>query len=460
MTILARYILKQVFPPFIFGFSVVVFLFLMQFLMNHLHKLVGKGLSEWVIIQLIVYNMSWMMILAVPMGVLFATLLGFGSMAAAHEITIMKASGGSLLRAMRPVVIASLFVTYGLFWFNDVVLPESNHRAKILMGDIQRKKPTFSLESGKFSSEMDGHTIMARHVDSLSGALHGVTIYKHDKVSEWNVISSDSGTIRFSSDFEKLIVDLYKGEIHQFRNDETKNYKIINFDEFTIQLNASGFAFNRTNEETISRGDREQSISDMQSIVNKSDEKIITADSTIEKFLLSHWNFLMGMQIDTSSLKNSEIDTENLLKGTTNVVETFGIKDDVSLIRQSDKRISFLKTNLEAQSAQIQQYDKRKRQYQVEIQKKYAIPMACLLFVFVGSPLGIITRGGNFGFSAAISLAFYIFYWACLIGGEKLADRGLMSPYLSMWIGNFIIAVFGLLITLRVNNESFRFFSK
>jgi lipopolysaccharide export system permease protein len=110
--------------------------------------------------------------------------------------------------------------------------------------------------------------------------------------------------------------------------------------------------------------------------------------------------------------------------------------------------------------SQKEQYAKRKRQYQVEIQKKYAIPFACLLFVFVGCPLGIITKGGNFGFSAAISLAFYIFYWACLIGGEKLADRGMLSPQLSMWLGNAIIALFGLLLTLRVNNESFRFFKK
>lgn len=457
MSILSRYILKQTFPPFIFGFSVVVFLFLMQFLMNHLHKLVGKGLSEWVILQLIVYNMAWMVILAVPMGVLFASLMGFGSMAAAHEITIMKASGGSLLKAMRPVIIASIFVTIGLFLFNDYVLPKSNHKAKILMSDIQRKKPTFSLESGKFSSEMDGHTIMARHVDSLSGALSGVTVYKNTRGNEWNVISADSGIVKFSSDFEKLIVDLYSGEIHQFLNEEVDDYKIINFDEFTIMLNASGFVFSRSNEETISRGDREQSIAEMQAIVNSAQEKIYSADSTASDFLDNHWKYLMGEEETQDKKKiieaNSQIDI-----GVT--LDAPSPHKSIENLRQIDKRVAFLKANVDAQNAQIKQYDKRKRQYQVEIQKKYAIPFACILFVFVGSPLGIITKGGNFGFSAAISLIFYIFYWACLIGGEKLADRGMMSPHISMWLGNAIIAVFGILITMRVNNESFRFFSR
>ena len=463
MSILARYILRSVTPPFIFGFSVVIFLFLMQFLMTHLQKLVGKGLSEWVVAQLIIYNIAWMTILAVPMGVLFGTLLGFGSMSANHEITVMKASGGSLLRAMRPVIIASIFVTAALFWFNDVILPEANHKSKLLLGDIQRTKPTFSLESGKFSSEMDGHTIMARHVDSLSGAMTGVTVYKHDRIAEWNVISADSGFVRFSADFENLIVDLFEGEIHQFKNEVVGDYKIIEYDKFTILMSASGFAFSRTNEETISRGDREQSISDMKQIVGKAQTRIDVADSTADTFVDAHWDYLQGISPEIVEVENKKIDLNNTAinkNKADNNSDTTEIVTLLTALENAEDRVSFIRSNVQSQLTQKSQYEKRKREYQVEIQKKYAIPFACILFVFVGCPLGIITRGGNFGFSAAISLLFYVFYWACLIGGEKLADRGHITPQISMWLGNAIIALLGVFLTLRVNNESFRFFSK
>ena len=126
-----------------------MFLFLFQFLMRYLGELVGKGLSNWVIIQLITLNLSWMFVLAVPMGVLFSTLMSFGNLSANYEITIIKASGGGLMKMMLPVIFFGILLTGFLFWFNDNVLPETNHQAKVLLNDITRKKPTFSIEIGR-----------------------------------------------------------------------------------------------------------------------------------------------------------------------------------------------------------------------------------------------------------------------------------------------------------------------
>ncbi len=120
-------------------------------------------------------------------------------------------------------------------------------------------------------------------------------------------------------------------------------------------------------------------------------------------------------------------------------------------------RTNIDKSIIVGQQNQADFFDTKIGQYQVEIYKKYAIPFACLVFVFVGAPLGIITKGGNFGLSAGISLAFYIFYWVSLIGGEKLADRGILEPWLAMWLGNIIIGVLGIILTLRVNYESLQF---
>ena len=226
-TIIDRYILRHHIPTFIFGSGVGVFLFLMQFLMNQLDKFIGKGLSVWIILQVITYNLAWMVVLAVPMGVLFCVVLTFGNLSSNSEITVIKASGAGLIRMMRSLIIAGFILSYLLYLFNDYVLPEANHKAKILMADINRKKPTFSLESGQFSQAISGYTILARKVDSISGKLSDVTIYDNTKLYTQNIISADSGYIKSSPTYSKMIITLYDGEMHQVFKNREDIYRII-----------------------------------------------------------------------------------------------------------------------------------------------------------------------------------------------------------------------------------------
>lgn len=452
MYLIDRYIMRAHIAPFLFGFFTVVFLFLMQFIMRYLDTLVGKGLNELLIIQLILLNMAWMAVLAVPMGVLFSTLMAFGSLSAAHEVTIVKASGGSLIRMMAPVIISGALMSLGLFYFNDVILPESNHQAKLLLSDIQRKKPTFALESGKFSMDIEGYTIMTRKVDSISGALYGVTIYDFSKPRTRNIISADSGTIKFSSDYSKLLLNLKSGEVHQLIVNNVNNYKIIDFNEYLIAMNASGFAFERSSADMMSRGDRELRIVDMRKISADALENANAAKKRAEETIESHYAYLTGQgkYIEPSAADPGFIPRPMQRP-------TAAAPDKIRTYSSVQQRLAVLSSIVSSESVQQREYLRRVRQYEVEIQKKYAIPIACFLFVFVGCPLGIMTKGGNFGISAAISLGFYIVYWACLIGGEKLADRGLADPTISMWFGNLLIALMGILLTLKANNESLSF---
>ncbi len=432
--------------PFIFGTCVVMFLFLFQFLFNNIDQLVGKGLSEWVIIQLIVYNLSWMVVLAVPMGVLFSTLMTFGNMSSAYEVMIIKTSGGNLIGMMKPLLLAGVFLTVFLFWFNDYVLPEANHRAKVLMMDIKRKKPTFSIKPGQFSQQLEGYTILARRVDSLTGAMEDVTIYDTRRGDEINVVSADTGIANFSPGMSKLILDLYDGEIHKIEVNHLEDYRKVDFEKYRILIGARGFALKRTDEAAISRGDREMRIKDMEKIVESAREKQREFAQKIRNKIKSHYNYLIGA--DTSAVMEATKDTTEL--------ET---------LQNVKKRLSFLRSNLSAEIMRKEDYEKRERQYLVEIHKKYAIPFACIVFILVGCPLGIMTKRGNFGVSASISIGFYIFYWACLIGGEKLADRGFMHPVFSMWLGNILTSIMGIILVTKVNNESLRvpgkrFFSK
>src|SRR6056300_349918 len=200
MKLINWYIIRAHIGPFLFGFVTVVFIFLMQFIINSLDKLLGKGIETMVIVQAIILNIPWMVVLAAPMGILFATLMAFGAMSANYEIPIIKSSGTSLFSMMKPAVLMGIVLSLALFWFNDSILPESNHKAKVLMNDIQRKKPTFAIEPGEFSPNMGGKIILSRQVDSISGLLKDVTIYDYSNADKQNIISADSGKIGCSDD--------------------------------------------------------------------------------------------------------------------------------------------------------------------------------------------------------------------------------------------------------------------
>ncbi|MBI3260067.1 MAG: LptF/LptG family permease [Ignavibacteriae bacterium] len=429
--ILARYILRFHIGPFLFGTLTVMFLFLMQFLMNNLDKLMGKGLEPLVILQVIALSLAWMVVLAVPMGVLFSTLMAFGGMSAAQEITIIKASGGGLVRMMLPVVLFGAAIFYGMYRFNDDILPDSNHRFKILMQDIQRKKPTFAIEAGQFSTQLEGYTILSRQVDSVTRSLKGVTIYDNLRQNQMNVVSAETGEISFSQDFSKLIVVLHNGEIHQFFRQTPADFRKITFIKHQITIDARDFAFSRSDEKVFSRGDREMRIKDMQAVVRVADSSSRNLDSIFRIQAQNHLNYVAVK--DTSKIDSSR----------------------KTILEHVENRISIFRATIESQSFQRGEYDAQVRKYSVEIDKKYSIPFACFVFVFIGCPLGVMSKRGNFGISAAISLGFYVLYWACLIGGEKLADRDVISPALGMWMGNIIIGSLGLVLTFRMSNESF-----
>lgn len=436
-----RLVLRTHVGPFLFGSLTVLFLFLFQFLLNYLDELVGKGLSEWVILKLIVFNIAWMVVLAVPMGVLFSTLMTFGGMSANREITVIKAGGGSLFRMMLPVLFAGIFVTGGLFWFFDKVQPETNHRAKILMSDIKRKKPTFNLKPGQFSSDLEGYNILARRIDSLSGKLEGVTIYDRTDRKRTNVVSADSGFVEPTADFNTFVVNLYDGEIHALIPYETENYRKINFKRYRILIETRGYAFERTDVYADGyRGDREMNIAMMREKVEEFDSQYLEKDKKIDSL------------VDLNFRRMSEAG----IKDANPKIVDVAANDSLEALRRALDRVSFFRTQLKSEYDYGERSELRARKYEVEIHKKYVIPFACILFIMVGCPLGVLTKGGNFGISAAICLGFYIVYWIFLLGGEKLADRGLMEPFISMWIGNFVILAVGVILTLKVNSESLR----
>jgi len=428
--LLSRYILRTHAAPFLFGTVVIMILFLLQYFMRWLDQLASKGLDVSTIIMFMVLNLSWIVVLAIPVGVLFSTIMAFGAMSTTHEVTVMKASGVGLLRMMVPVVSCGVLLWGFVFWYTDTVLPETNVRLSAMMRDIERTKPTFAVDEGQFSTYLDGVTVLARHVDT-NGLMRGMTIYDRSKYEVRNVISADSGRLQFSPSLTRLVVQLHNGEIHQRSVRDPMDYRVIRFAGYQMTLPAENMMYQASDVTGTSRSDREMSIADMRQVVDRAELQARQADERYDTAFIRHMDYVLrdGSPAD-SSVRSMK---DRIERAISIVVSTRSTLESERLRRSSELTVA--------------------NKYLVEIHKKYAIPFACLLFVFVGCPMGILTKGGSFGSSALISLGFYVLYWISMIGGEKLADRGLLSPAVAMWVGNATIGLIAAIVTLRVNSR-------
>lgn len=430
--ILDRYILKNHLIPFFFSVVTLTGIFVLQFMMKFADRLVGKGLNVLVIVQLVMYNLAWMVVLVIPMATLVATLMAFGNMSQNNEITILKSSGISLYRMMVAPLLASVVVGYLLLLFNNDVLPDANHKAKVLMEDISRQKPTLSLVPGIFSQEVTNYAILARGINKETNELSNVTLYDYTDPTKINVVTAKKGKIYFSPDQTKLIMDLWNGEIHESDPLKPNVYRKLIFKKHRIAMEASQFSFHQS-APGQPRGDRELSTDAMLYII---DSLQIIKDNYTNSLSKETNKYFFN---DSTFNFNSSGDVKT--KGNLVYVQTIErLKNIRNYINSQAQRVEFMQDQINS--------------YWVEVYKKYAIPFACIVFVLIGAPLGIMVKKGGFGVAAGISLFFFLLYWACLIGGEKLGNRNMLSPFMGMWIANILIGTAGLILTVKTVKET------
>jgi lipopolysaccharide export system permease protein len=431
--LLTRYLLRAHVGPFLFSFFTLMSLFLLQFVMKFIDELVGKGLTAWIIVELIALNLAWMVVLAVPMSVLVATLMAFGDLSSRNEITAMKASGMSIYRMIAPVLITGTVVALLLVLFNNRVLPEANHRAKTLTIDIRRKRPTLTIVAGLFSQDISGYSILVHKAFEKTNELEGITIYDYSNPNRNVTITAERGTISFSPDYRKLIMDLQRGEIHELDLLNRSTYRVVRFQTHRLVMDVEGFDFERSSETAFSRGDRELSAQAMLVIVDSLQRSV----DTIQRDLHDRVARAMEEQLDGTGAAQAALQSP-------------GQSPAAAALTKAQIMSAMVTNDLSRTEFIGKQID----QYMVEVHKKYAIPFACIVFVLIGVPLGITARRGGFGVAATLSLGYFVLYWACLIGGEKLADRDITSPFLGMWIANFLIGLMGIALTARIGREN------
>lgn len=439
--IIIKYILRNHLAPFLFSIFTLISVFLLQFLMKFADRLVGKGLSMWIIFQLITYNMAWMVVLVVPMAVLVATLMAFGSMSQNNEVAILKASGVSLYKMMIPPLISSIFIALLLIYFNNNIYPDANHKARVLMEDISRKRPTLSIVPGVFSQEIPNYSILVREIEQSENLLKNVTIYDYSSPPQVNVVTAEFGKIYFSGDQKKMIMDLTNGEIHETDNTKSSEYRKLRFTRHKIAMPADQFTFEQSSPGGP-RGDRELGAADI--------VKIVDSLSVFGNQYYTDFENRIATIVKGSEFKNRSLNETTAHKQYIFVRAKQRIEADRNSMLSTISRINYNKQEV--------------NRYWVEIHKKYALPLACIVFVLIGAPLGTMTRKGGFGMAAGISLVFFLIYWTFLISGEKLADRGIISPFIGMWSANIVLSLLGILLMIKSAKEkvtlNFELFTK
>lgn len=439
MRILHTYILKQHLVPFLLGFGVVTFILEMDVLFDYLDLVVNRGVAAGIVAQLFALSLGYIIALSMPCAVLVAVLMTFGRLSQDNEITALRASGVNLLRVLVGPLGAAIVLAIGLTLFNNHVLPETNHAFANLLIDIGRMRPTVKLQEGVFITDFPGYTLLVQSVNGRTNEMRGVTIYQMNPGGPPTTIIAERGFLSYSPSGRDAILELKDGEIHEIPPDEENaaRYRRLVFRTHVINIAGAGGMLERTVRQ--SRSDREMSAS---ALVAERD----SVERQYEQAAFDRRMRFMSRGIPQGDLGMLQPEREPLpdrIRGT--IARWTGGTDPLERLAESRPE---MRPEIELWRRERDGYLRRIAGLSVEVHKKYSLPAACVVFVLLGTPIGMRVRRAGPAV-AFVSIAFFLFYYLCLIGGEELANRLLLEPWLAMWLPNIVLGAWGIVWTLQ-----------
>jgi lipopolysaccharide export system permease protein len=412
MKILEKYILKENFKPFVVSLMVSTFVMLLDKIIDLLNMIIEKKLDFVTIAGIFGLSLPFIVALTIPMAVLLASIMSFGRLSTDNELVAFKSCGINIYTLLRPTLIAAFLLSIGMVYFNNAILPETNHKLKNMMIKANTRRPATAIVPGSFNS-MKNFTIYTK--ERIDDKLYGIMIYDRKNRKYPQTISAEWGEIYFSNNGNTLKAVLHNGQAHERDIKDPAKYTITSFETFTINIPDLGYKFSE--EESDYRGDRELSSNAMWNLVdeNREKEKVLTKE--IEK-----------LKINLSKTESDSLSRKEKSR------EVRGIKNKLNI--KTDK-LKHIKHDI--------------NKYLVEIHKKSALAFACFVFVLIGAPVGMMTKTSGVGMAFSVSSVVFLIYYGALTFGEELADRGIIDPFWAMWISNFILGIIGIyLIVISV----------
>ena len=446
-------------PLLLATFSVCLFIFLMQFLWKYIDDMVGKGVEIKVLAQLFFYAANQLVPMALPIAILLASLMAFGSLGEHLELLAMKSSGISLLRIMKPLIILMIFISGIAFVFQNNVLPGAQTKLITILYSLKIKTPELDIPVNSFYKDIPGYNLYVHQKDK-TGLLRDVMIYDHSKgFDNAMVIVSDSGRMKMSDDKKYLILTLYNGVSSQSMemNKSRQTQNQISFQRQTFSLREVLIEFdsnfNMADESMWKNRDISKNIPALLSFIRTASAE---NDSITETIRPSFAN-----QVYASTFKQERVHSATHLAADTLPVKDFELFYKSLPVNQQLRILDDAKMKIERLAndyyyRMAPQVDKQKqiRGHKIELQKKFTYSLACLLFFFIGAPLGAIIRKGGLGLPAVLSIILFLVYYTIDIFGWKMARQDSWPVWEGMWLSSVVLASLGAFFTYKAVNDS------
>lgn len=444
-------------------FMICIFILLMQFVWMHIKDLVGKGVEIGVLAEFFLYAVCSVVPLALPLAILLASLMTFGNLGEKVELTAMKAAGVSLFRIMRPLAIALLFICGGAFAFSNYVLPVSQVKLWALIFSLRQKSPELEIPQGEFYDGIDGYNIYVRHKDPKKGMLYDMMIYDFSQgFRNATVMVADSGRIYFSDDNKYLLLRLYSGE--SFENLQKQQKKISSTDK-NIPYRRESFMqkqilidfdmdFNRYDEEVLSDQHVSKNVRELAASIDS--VQVLAHDRSAEQSAVIVESRYFGRERQNGR----NLEEEAIGAPTEYVYDIDTLLSHLSAEERYRAAASALekaksqRDQIDYNALMLDDYQRYIRRHEIEMHRKFTLAFACLIFFFIGAPLGAITRKGGLGMPVVISVVMFIIYYIIDNTGYKMAREALWPCWAGMWLSSFVLLPIGIFLTYKAATDS------
>jgi lipopolysaccharide export system permease protein len=449
-------ILRSFMGPFVVTFFIVLFTFTMQFFWLYMDELIGKGFGFLVTVKLMVFMSMTLVPIALPLGILLASIMTFGALGENFELVAIKSSGISLYRFMRPLIAFIGLISLSAFFFNNYIIPVTNLKAYSLLYDMRNQKPTMNIREGIFNNDIDNFSIRVSKKGKDGQTIEDVVIYDHSSgKGNDKVVLAKNGKMYPSRDKQALIFELNDGWRYEEDNSEKKHSQTrMHFEKWYKVFDLSKFAFTRTKEDLFKGNNEMMNVGQLNKNIDSMNHKNAKANEDVNRYLTPYFSLYQKTHKDTVLRKNLSADKGKIY---TYKNSLFSIIPD-TLKSKTAQTVEDNARNMERLVAIIAVESKIRKenmdQYKIAWHKKFTLSFACMLLFLIGAPLGAIIRKGGLGMPVVIAIAFFIIYFIISSTGEKLAQQAAVAPWYGMWLATGVLLPIAFIIMAAARNDS------
>ncbi len=457
ITKLDWYIIKSFLLLFAGTFFICLFILMLQFLWRYVDELIGKGLAMDVFAQFFFLSALTLIPLSLPLAILLSSLMTFGNLGEKFELLSMKTAGIPLLRIIRPLVMGCTMLAVISLYFQNVVSPKAQLKLWTLLVSMRQTSPELDIPEGVFYDEIEGYNIYVKHKDKQTGILRDVLIYNFsDGFENAHVIWASEGQLEMTEDKKNLILHLYSGE--QFENLKSQSIAISNVpyrrETFREKHILIDFDTNFNMVDGAFLSDRSDGKS--MSAISRSIDSLSTRADSVGLKLFKEAKRVSYTSVALSQKDSMKVKT-GMLPSTVNIdsiFNTYSVANKQSLMKEVVSQINTLDADWQVKSKETYDADEDIRIHRSDWHKKFTLSLACIIFFFIGAPLGAIIRKGGLGLPVVMSVIIFVLYYIVDTGSIRLGKSGGIDIMLGTWMSTLLLAPLGAFFTYKSNNDS------